>query len=154
MTENLFEPVHLDVIDIQIIDLLSHFGKMGNKEIAARIGLTVSPTFERIKRLERTGVIKGYKAIIDKKQIGKGLQAFCYVSLKAHNAELIREFEDKVVHLDQVTDCYHIAGNYDYSMLIEVRNIEEYQRFLKEELAEIPNIANVQSSFVLGKVVK
>ncbi len=142
--------VQLDTIDLQILDLLTKNGKLGNKEIAAVIGLSTTPTFERIKRLERNGIIKGYTAILDKKKIGKGLQVFCQVSLKSHNAEIIDGFEAEIIHLSEVTACYHIAGDFDYSLFIEVSDMDEYQHFLKQKLANIPNIANVQTAFVMS----
>lgn len=142
--------VQLDAIDLQILDLLTKNGKLGNKEIAAVIGLSTTPTFERIKRLERKGIIKGYTAILDKKKIGKGLQVFCQVSLKSHNAEIIDGFEAEIIHLSEVTACYHIAGDFDYSLFIEVSDMDEYQHFLKQKLANIPNIANVQTAFVMS----
>ena len=149
-TEESSNAVHLDEIDQYILTLLRQNAKMGNKEIAAKIGLSITPTFERIKRMERHGVIEGYTAVLNKKAIGKGLKVLCQVSLKAHNLELLIGFEDEIVHLEEVSACYHIAGNYDYLLVIEVRDMEEYQRFLKEKLASIPNIANVQSSFVMS----
>ena len=142
--------VQLDAIDLQILDLLTKNGKLGNKEIAAVIGLSTTPTFERIKRLERKGIIKGYTAILDKKKIGKGLQVFCQVSLKSHNAEIIDGFEAEIIHLSEVSACYHIAGDFDYSLFIEVSDMDEYQHFLKQKLANIPNIANVQTAFVMS----
>jgi DNA-binding Lrp family transcriptional regulator len=142
--------VQLDAIDLQILDLLSKNGKLGNKEIAAAIGLSTTPTFERVKRLEKKGIIKGYVAILDKKKIGKGLKVFCQVSLKSHNAEIIDGFEAEIVHLSEVSACYHIAGDFDYSLFIEVADMDEYQQFLKQKLANIPNIANVQTAFVMS----
>lgn len=142
--------IQLDDIDRKILRLLSKNAKLGNKEIAAEIGLSITPTFERIKRLERNGVIQAYEAKLDKKKIGKGLHVLCQVSLKAHNLELLVGFEDEVVYLSEVSACYHIAGNYDYLLSIEVKDMDEYQMFLKEKLASIPNIANVQSSFVMS----
>jgi DNA-binding Lrp family transcriptional regulator len=142
--------IQLDQIDKKILAILSENSKMGNKEIAAEIGLSVTPTFERIKRLERHGVIKNYVAILDKKKIEKGLHVLCQVSLKAHNLDLLLGFENEIVHLNEVNACYHIAGNYDYLLSIEVKDMDEYQDFLKQKLASIPNIANVQSSFVMS----
>jgi DNA-binding Lrp family transcriptional regulator len=142
--------VQLDTIDLQILDLLSKNGKLGNKEIAAAIGLSTTPTFERVKRLEKKGIIKGYVAILDKKKIGKGLKVFCQVSLKSHNAEIIDGFEAEIVHLSEISACYHIAGDFDYSLFIEVADMDEYQQFLKQKLANIPNIANVQTAFVMS----
>jgi DNA-binding Lrp family transcriptional regulator len=141
---------NIDAIDQQIMQLLLSNSKLGTKEIAAKIGLSVTPTFERIKRLERKGIIKGYTAILDKKKIGKGLQVFCQVSLKSHNAEIIDGFEAEIIHLSEVSACYHIAGDFDYSLFIEVADMDEYQYFLKQKLANIPNIANVQTAFVMS----
>ena len=111
--------IQLDKIDKKILSILSSNSKLGNKEIAAEIGLSITPTFERIKRLERHGVIKNYVAILDKKKIDKGLHVLCQVSLKAHNLDLLLGFEDKIVHLHEVNSCYHIAGNYDYLLCVD-----------------------------------
>lgn len=142
--------ISLDTLDKKILDILRSNGKAGIKEIANEIGLTVSPTFERIKRLERGGVILSYTINVLKKAIGKNLQVFCQVTLKEHNAELISVFEEQVVGLSEVTACYHVAGNQDYILLIEVDDMNEYETFLKHKLATIPDISNVQSSFVMS----
>lgn len=140
----------IDDIDRKIIKLLVKNSKSGNKEIAEKVGLTITPTYERIKRLEREGIIESYTVKLNKKRTGKGLLVFCMVSLKEHNADLIKEFENDVVHLKEVSSCHHIAGDYDYLLQIEVNDIEEYQKFLKKKLASIPNIANVRSSFAMS----
>ena len=142
----------LDQTDELIISLLIENAKLGNKEIGAKIGLTVTPTYERIKRLERIGLIKGYTLQLNKKMIGKGLKVQCQVSLKEHHLDLLKSFEDKIVHFDEVSECYHIAGDYDYILIIEVGDMEEYQHFLKEKLASLPSISNVQSSFVMSTI--
>lgn len=142
--------MNLDKIDLAILEILLEDAKMGIKEIAIQIGLTVSPTYERIKRLERNGIIEGYTIKVNRKELGKNLQVYCQVSLKEHNADLIKVFEEKVVALEPVAACYHIAGDHDYAMLIEVADMVEYETFLKHDLATIPDISNVQSSFVLS----
>lgn len=142
----------LDQTDELIIRLLSENAKLGNKEVGAKIGLTVTPTYERIKRLERIGLIEGYTLQLNKKMIGKGLKVQCQVSLKEHHLDLLKSFEDKIVHFDEVSECYHIAGDYDYILIIEVGDMEEYQHFLKEKLASLPSISNVQSSFVMSTI--
>jgi DNA-binding Lrp family transcriptional regulator len=144
--------IKLDKLDHLILELLIGNSKLGMKEVADKIGLTVTPTYERIKRLERTGVIQGYTVTLNKKAIGKNLQIYCQVSLKEHNIELLSGFENEVVTLPQVSACYHIAGDYDYALLIEVANMDAYQEFLRQKLATIPSIANVQSSFVMSVI--
>lgn len=144
----------LDQIDREILQRLKEHGKMSHKELAHLVGLTITPTYERVKRLERTGVIAGYTIKVDNSVLGKGLKVICHVSLKAHNNEVIENFENSIVHLDEVSSCFHIAGAFDYSLLIEVENMQHYEHFLKEKLSKIPDIANVQSSFVMSELKK
>ena len=149
-SENPSVEIVLDKTDQKILALLQENCKMGNKEIAAAVGLSVTPTFERIRRMERHGVIKGYTVRLDKKAIGKALLVLCQVSLKAHNIDVIKGFENSITLLDEVSHCFHIAGDYDYLLQIETKDMEAYQTFLKTKLATIANIANVQSSFVMS----
>jgi DNA-binding Lrp family transcriptional regulator len=142
----------LDDIDNAILEILQENSKLGMKEIAVQIGLTVTPTFERIKKMEKSGVIQGYGVRLDKRKIGKGLKVFCMVSLKEHNLELLEVFEKKITSLKEVATCFHIAGDYDYVMQIEVADMDEYETFLKYKLASIPSISNVQSSFVMSTI--
>ncbi|MFN5417306.1 MAG: Lrp/AsnC family transcriptional regulator [Flavobacteriia bacterium] len=139
----------LDALDKQIIAILSKNGKINHKELAALIGLTITPTYERVKRLEQKGIIKSYVAKIDKEKIGKNLKVMCQLSLKSHAKDLLENFENAIVKLNEVTACYHIAGNFDYLLHIEVKDMEAYSVFLKDKLATIPHIANVQSMFVM-----
>lgn len=142
----------LDSIDQQIITLLQSNGKMNNKEVANKIGLSVTPTFERIKRLERIGVIQGYAALINRKAIGKDLKVVCQVSLKSHEKDGIDVFENAIKELSEVSHAYHVAGATDYMLTIEVANMEVYQDFLKNQLARIPHIGQVNSSFVMSEL--
>ncbi|MDC1195728.1 Lrp/AsnC family transcriptional regulator [Crocinitomicaceae bacterium] len=142
----------MDKIDRAILEILSENSKLGTKEIAMQVGLTLTPTYERIKRLEKSGVIKNYTVELDKKAIGKSLQVFCQVSLKEHNLKLLKKFEDQVVEFPEVSACYHIAGDHDYALLIEVFDMSAYEKLLREKLATIPSIANVQSSFVMREI--
>lgn len=144
----------MDAIDRAILEILQENSKLGTKEIASQIGLTVTPTYERIKRLERDGVITKYTIELNKKLVGKNLQVFCQVSLKEHNLELLQQFERKITALPEVSACYHIAGDHDYALLIEVADMESYETFLRGKLATIPSIANVQSSFVMNEITE
>lgn len=143
----------LDLIDQAIIECLQENAKQSVKQIASQVGLSVTPTFERIKRLERTGVIDRYTVELDRKKIGRGLCVFCHVTLREHKLELLEGFEKKVVGLKQVEQCFHVAGDHDYLLFISVSDMEEYEHFLKNELTAIPSIANVHSSFVLSEVM-
>lgn len=149
LTEKNSQMVQLDDIDRKILLLLKRNAKLGTKEIAAAVGLSVTPTFERIRRMERKDVIVGYTTRINRNAIGKTLQVYCQISLKSHNLDLIEKFEQAIVELEEVVSCHHIAGNIDYLLYIEIESMESYQDFLRNKLAIIPNIANVQTSFVM-----
>jgi len=139
----------LDAIDIKILQILQDNAKLNNKEVASLVGLSTTPTYERIKRLEKNGVIKKYVAILDNKKVGRSIRVFCNVTLKLHSKKLLDGFETAVIKLDEVLKCYHIAGDFDYLLEVNVGTMEEYEFFIKNKLASIQNIANVKSSFVM-----
>jgi len=139
----------LDEIDFLIVALLEDNAKLNTKEIAEKVGLSNTPTYERIKRLEKLGIIRNYRAIIDKKKLGYSLTVLCNVQLKSHASEYLEEFEQEIIKLKEVVTCYHIAGHFDYLLKVEITDMEEYAVFIKDKLAKIPHIATVQSSFVM-----
>jgi DNA-binding Lrp family transcriptional regulator len=142
----------LDPYDRQILSLLQSNAMLTTKEIAERINLTTTPVFERIRRLEKDGYINGYVALLDKGKLGKSLVAFCDVSLKEHSKDYLKQFEQEVARLEQVMECYHIAGMYDYLLKVVVENMEAYQSFIVNTLAALDNIGRVQSSFVMTEI--
>lgn len=142
----------LDAVDRAILHQLQEDASRTTKEIAAQLDLTTTPVFERIKRLEREGYIKGYTALLDRRKIGMQLLVFCDVSLKEHNRDYLLNFEKAVVELPEVLECHHVTGEYDYMLKIAVRDMDAYQRFIKEKLAILENIGRVQSHFVMTEV--
>lgn len=142
----------IDSTDKLILALLQNDGKITYKEVASQLNLTTTPVYERIKRLEREGYIKSYKAILDRKKIGLNLLVFCNISLKEHQASYLSQFEKDIKKFNEVIACYHIAGMYDYLIKISVEDMDVYQYFIANKLANIKNIARVQSSFVMTEV--
>lgn len=142
----------LDNVDKQILGLLQQNAKLTIKELAEELNLTTSPIFERIKRLEKEGVIEGYVALLNPERVGKGQVVFCNVSMPIYTKENIENFENIVRLMPQVLECYHLAGLVDYQLKIYVRDIKEYDSFLKQ-LAEI-QIVKVHSSAVVLHDVK
>lgn len=142
----------LDNVDKQILGLLQQNAKLTIKELAEELNLTTSPIFERIKRLEKEGVIEGYVALLNSERVGKGQVVFCNVSMPIYTKENIENFERIVRAMPQVLECYHLAGLVDYQLKIFVRDIKEYDSFLKQ-LAEI-QIVKVHSSAVVLHDVK
>jgi len=142
----------IDKIDISLLNLLQNNTKLNTKELAQKIGLSVTPTYERIKRLEKQGYIKDYVAILDKKLIDKNLMVMSFVSLKSHSKDILIDFENSVIKFDEIIECFHVTGSYDYQLKVIVSDMEEYQFFIKNKLSSIDNIANVQSSFVMSSL--
>jgi len=142
----------LDKIDLQIIHSLQKDAKMKIKEIAAELNMTNTPIFDRIKKLEQAGVIMGYSARIAKEKVGLHLVAFCSITLDKHNQNNIKQFELEIKKLEEVIECYHIAGMVDYMLKVVARDMIEYQSFIATKLAALDNIGRVQSSFVMTAV--
>ncbi|MBL7890230.1 MAG: Lrp/AsnC family transcriptional regulator [Bacteroidia bacterium] len=142
----------LDKLDKQILKLLQKDCTLNTKEIADKVGLSITPTYERIKRMERTGVIEHYVALLNKTKIGKGLVVYCNVSLQLHSKPLLKRFEQTVVKFDEVMECYHTAGTFDYLLKIVATDMNNYQDFITNKLAALENISHVQSSFVMTEV--
>lgn len=142
----------LDKTDVQILSFLQKDSKLTNKEIAAQLNLTTTPVYERIKKMEREGVIDKYVALINPLKVGLQLTAFCNVSLKEHSKDYIEKFEHDISQFSEVSECYHIAGMYDYLLRVVVADMSAYQNFIINKLATLENIGQVQSSFVMTKI--
>ena len=141
----------IDEIDGQILKILQKNAKASTKEIAFKVGLSTTPVYERIKRLEKKGVITHYSAILDKEKIGFGLTVFCQVSLQTHTKSLIEKFEIAINNMDEIHDVYHVAGSFDYLLKVVLKDNRQYHDFVIDKLSQLNIINNVQSNFVLNK---
>lgn len=142
----------MDKIDKKILLLLQENAKQNTKEIAEKIGLSISPTFERIKKLEQQNYINKYVAILDGAKLGKLIIVYCQISLSIHSRELIENFKKEISHLSEIMGCHHVSGNYDFLLKIAVSNMNEYQALVVDKLSIIKGISNVQSSFVMEEI--
>lgn len=141
-----------DPIDRQILQMLQENAMTTIKEMAEKLHLTSTPVFERVKRLEKEGYVDAYTAVLNRRKIGLGMLVMCDVSLKEHNRAYLVAFEEAIKRLPEVTECYHIAGAFDYLLKVVVRDMDAYQYFIKEKLAAFENIGRVQSHFVMSEV--
>lgn len=144
--------IKLDDADKRILKLLQENSRLTTKEIALELGLSVTPTYERIKRLERHEIITNYVALVDNKKIGKKLIGFCNVSLNQHSKEQLLLFEKDVVEFEEVLECYHITGKFDYMLKIAVEDMEAYHQFTFNHLASLKNVGNVHTIFSMKDV--
>ncbi|WP_343030510.1 Lrp/AsnC family transcriptional regulator, partial [Fulvivirga aurantia] len=136
--------------DLALLRLLQQDAKMKHKELAAELGLTITPIYERIKRLEKSGVIKQYVTLLDPAKIGKELISFSMVTLEKHSQTYLKEFEKAAMKIEEVMECYHLAGEYDYLLKVVVKDMNSYQQFIVNKLSAINNVGQVQSSFALS----
>jgi len=142
----------LDEIDLKILRLLQKDSKKTTKEIADIINLSASPVYERTRKLEKKGYIKKYVAILVKKLIQRPVTAICMVSLRYHNEGFIDKFEKQIKALNEVQECYHMAGKVDFFLKINIESLESYHDFVRSKLSKIENIGFLESSFVLKEI--
>ena len=144
--------MNIDSVDIKLLKILQDNSAMTTKEVASLVNLSPTPVFERIKRLEKEGIIKKYTAILDAEKLSKGFIVFCNIRLKQHSKELGRMFREAILSLDEVTECYSISGDYDFMAKIHVQSMKQYQDFVLNKLGEIESIGNIHSIFVMGEI--
>lgn len=142
----------MDSIDKKLVTLLQEDSKKTTKELSLKLNLSVTAVYERIKKLEREGIIAKYVALLDKNKINKGFVVFCNVKLIQHNVDNVTTFENEVVKLTEVLECYHVSGDYDYVLKIYVKGMEEYRHFMLTKLTTLQHIGSTHSVFMIGEV--
>ncbi|MBD3588655.1 Lrp/AsnC family transcriptional regulator [Bacteroides sp. GM023] len=142
----------LDETDIRILQSLQQDAKVNTKELSEQLHISKTPIYERIKRLENDGYIKGYVALVDNKKVSLPLIAFCNVSLAVHDDEHIQRFKEEIKNIDEIMECYSTGGIYDFLLKIVVRDLDAYNRFAFEKLTKVHGIVKMQSSFVLSEI--
>lgn len=141
---------HLDEVDIQLLALLQADGRITNAELAKRVGLSPPSVLQRVRALEKAGLIKGYTALIDADRLGLKITALTFINLALHQDQPIERFRKAVLLLPEVLECYHVSGDFDFVLKIVVRDMRAYELFVREKLAKIKGIGKIHTSFVLG----
>jgi len=144
--------ISLDAIDLILVDELQKNSKQSIKELSEKVNLSITPTHERLKKIEASGLIKKYVAIINPEKIGKQLIVHCQITLIKHQDIYIKKFQEYIKSLDEVLEVSFLAGNYDFFLKIIVRDINEYQDFIMQKISKLEYISNVQSSFVIKQI--
>ena len=142
----------LDKKDLQILRTLQVNARLTTKELAARVNLSSTPVFERLKRLENGGYIKKYIAVLDAEKLNLGFVVFCRVKLSKLNREIATEFTRIIQDIPEVTECYNISGSYDYLLKIHAPNMKYYQEFILNVLGTIDSLGSLESTFVMDEV--
>jgi DNA-binding Lrp family transcriptional regulator len=140
--------IKIDSTDKEILRHLQQDALLTTKELASRLNLSPTPVYERVRRLEKDGVIKKYVALVDREKVSKDLMVFCSIRLKEHAQQAGAKFVEEIVALE----CYNISGDYDFMLKIVVHDMREYQAFLMNKLASLENIGSTHSIFVMSEI--
>lgn len=146
------ESIKLDDKDLEILRALQLDARLSNKELAAKVHLSTTPTYERVKRLERTGIIRQYTAILDANKMNQGFAVFCSIKLRRLNREMALAFTEMIKGIPQVTECYNISGAFDYLLRIQAPDMKYYQQFLLNVIGSHENISSIESTFVMEEI--
>ena len=141
-----------DAIDKKLLHLLQTDSKQTNKALALQLNLSVTAVYERIRKLEKNGIIKQYVALVDKSKIQKDFVAFCHIKLIQHTQDYVVIFEREVNQLDEVLECYHLSGDYDYLLKVLVKDVKAFREFMVEKLTKINHIGSTHSMFMISEV--
>jgi Lrp/AsnC family leucine-responsive transcriptional regulator len=142
----------MDSIDKKLLFLLQNDCKITTKELSVKLNLSVTAVYERIKKLEREGIIQNYVALINRSKVNKAFVVFCHIKLIQHTREFLTKFESQVVKLSEILECHHVSGDYDYILKIAVRDMEEYREFLVTKLTTLEHIGSTHSTFMISEV--
>ena len=142
----------LDSIDRQLLNFLQQDAKQTNKELASKLNMSVTAVYERIKKLEKSGVIDSYVTLLNKKSIERAFVAFCHIKLVKHSQDLVNQFEKIVATIDEVLEVYHLSGDYDYLLKVHVKDMESFRKFMVNKLTNIEHIGSSNSMFVISEV--
>jgi Lrp/AsnC family leucine-responsive transcriptional regulator len=142
----------LDPTDKKLLLLLQTDSKRTTKELSLKLNLSVTAVYERIKKLEREGIIDKYVILLNKSKVDKGFVVFCHLKLIQHSQEFLTKFETEVVKLSEVLECFHVSGDYDYILKVVVKDMQAYREFLVSKLTTLQHIGSTQSTFMISEV--
>lgn len=141
---------HLDEVDLRILAILQAEGRITNAELASRVELTASSVLQRVRALEKSGLIRSYHALLDAERLGLKIVAFAMISLSLHQEQPIERFRKAVQEIAEIVECYHVSGEFDFLLKIVVRDIRSYEKLVRERLSRIKGIDQIRTSFVLS----
>ena len=144
--------MNLDVSDVRILQLLQENAQFTIKEISQKINLSMTPTHDRIKRLEQEGVIDKYVTILNKKMLGNPMLVYCNITLDKQQKNHFEEFEEAIKQFPEVIECSVISGSFDYLLKVIVKDMSAYNEFYQKKLSDLQSVAHISSSFVMSEV--
>ena len=151
-TSSTAEKYSIDATDLQILRELQQNARLTTKELAARVNLSTTPVFERVKRLERDGIISRYIAVLNAEKLNQGFVVFCQVKMNRLGRDIAADFSERIANIPEVTECYNIPGQYDYLLKVHAPNMKNYQEFVLNVLGTIPHLGSLESTFVMDEI--
>ncbi len=144
----------LDKTDFKILRLLQENGRMTNLLLSQEIGLSPAPTLERVRKLETSGYIKSYHALVDEEKLGLGIKTFIQVQLDFHKANTIQNFLDEVNQIKEITECHHVTGQADFLLKVYVSDIKSYERLIMDKISKISVVKTFQTMMIMSTTKK
>jgi Lrp/AsnC family transcriptional regulator, leucine-responsive regulatory protein len=141
---------HLDETDVQILHLLQNDGRITNAELAKRVGLSPPSVLQRVRALEKSGLIRAYVALLEPERLGLRITALVMISLSLHQEQPIERFRRSIQEIPEIIECYHVSGDFDFLLKVVVRDMRAYEVFLREKLSKIKGIGKITTNFVLA----
>lgn len=141
-----------DQADRKILDYLQKDSKITTKELSLYLNLSATAVYERVRKLERNGVIKKYVALLDKSKVDRSFIVFCQIKLVQHKHEYVSKFEKEVINFEEVLECFNVSGQYDYILKIVVTNMQAYRDFLNNKLTTLNHISSTHSTFIINEL--
>jgi len=144
--------IDLDDYDLKILAALQLDGRLSNNDLAQQVGLSPSPCWRRVKRLEEEGIIRGYQAMFDQRRLGLGVTVFVNVAIQSQDTKAHKAFEDAVLKLPEVVGCHILAGQQDFLLQVVAEDLDAYSDFALHKLGQLPGVREIHSSFALKEV--
>ena len=142
----------LDITDRQILKILQENGRITIKDLALKVHLSPTPVFERVRRLETSGIIERYTTVLNAAKLGQGFIVFCSVKLRRMGKDIANDFVARIKDIPEVAECYNISGEFDYLLKIYAPDMQYYNEFCINVLGTIESLGSIQSSFVMNPV--
>ena len=146
------ETHQLDKTDLQLLKILQENGRISIKELAQRVHLSPTPVFDRVRRLEASGVIERYTTVLNAAKLGQGFLVFCSVKLRRMGKDIAHDFVERIKDIPDVAECSNISGEFDYLLKIYAPDMQYYNEFCINVLGTIESLGSIQSSFVMNPV--
>lgn len=146
------EKFSLDITDLAILRELQANARLTTKELAARVHLSTTPVFERVKRLEREGIIDRYIAVLNAERLNRGFVVYCSVKMRQLSRDIANDFARTIADIPEVTECYNISGQSDYLLKIHAPDMKRYQQLVLNVLGTIPHLGSLESMFVMDEL--